>query len=735
MADRLNVRIGAGITYDRLQVNSQNVYLTKGTNVTIMKETKGWYYIKFVFANQTLKGYVSGEYLTKKEVTPTKTLEQTNDTKLTVDGNIVSIAGKVNTSILNLRSNASTTGAIRAKLTLDTKVTIQNELKLSTGKWYKVQVNATKKTGYVLSDYVTITQKGSSKGYIQSNETIYPRKKAKANASYVKNSKNAKIGLKNNKAVTILSESTVNGEKWFYISFQVSNVTYKGYVKALNVRFKQTQTNSTVTPAPTPTPTVTPTPTQEPTQTVTPTPTVSPTQTVTPTPTPVPTVTPTREPLNASEFEEELTRQGFPESYKVMLRQLHERYPLWRFEAHHTGLDWNTVIEKESRVGLNLITNSKSTEWKSFESGAYNWKTDKFIPYDGSTWVTASKEAVAYYMDPRNFLDEQGVFQFELLTYQESYQNAQGVENILKNTALSQQSYYYTDASGCTQFTSYADTFIKAAQYSNVSPYHLATRMKQEVVTGKTTLSNSVTGNVAGYEGLYNFYNIGAYNSTVSGGAVANGLNYALKGTGNATLDAKYLIPWNSPYNAIVGGAYIIGQNYINRGGTSYRSQDTIYLQKFNVTNKTTYSHQYMSNLEAPYSEAKKMYAGYSEKEMIPIVFSIPVYLNMPVTQAAYPAKQYNPNNWLKTLSVKDNMGNELLLTPTFTVSDTSQYSLIVPADVDIVDVSATTVSSKATIQSGLGMTTLAKGANQIVITVLAENQECKNYTIYIVRE
>ena len=49
----------------------------------------------------------------------------------------------------------------------------------------------------------------------------------------------------------------------------------------------------------------------------------------------------------------------------------------------------------ESVAGKNLIPNSKGIEWKSLENGAYNWKTDSFIVFDGSTWVTASKEATA----------------------------------------------------------------------------------------------------------------------------------------------------------------------------------------------------------------------------------------------------------------------------------------------------------------------------------------------------
>lgn len=145
-------------------------------------------------------------------------------------------------------------------------------------------------------------------------------------------------------------------------------------------------------------------------------------------------------------------------------------------------------------------------------------------------------------------------------------------------------------------------------------------------MVSSTPMSSSVSGKVAGYEGIYNFYNIGANNSTVSGGAIANGLSWASTGT-------TYLRPWNSPYKSIVGGASYIGKNYINVG------QNTLYLQKFNVTSKNRYSHQYMANVEAPNSEATKTSTAYgTEKDDMSIVFSIPVYNNMPEAPCSVPS-------------------------------------------------------------------------------------------------
>ena len=424
------------------------------------------------------------------------------------------------------------------------------------------------------------------------------------------------------------------------------------------------------------------------------------------------------------DFETKLELEGFPESYKAALRELHAQYPSWEFKAFHTGLEWDTVIAAETEVGVNLLPNSRSVEWKSLEKGAYSWKTDTFTVFDGSTWVTASKAAVEYFIDPRNFLTYDRIFQFEVLTYSPEYQDYAGVSNILKNTAMYDNTYIYTDSLGNSHEISFADTFLMAAEYTGVSPFHLASRAKQEVTLGTDKMSNSVTGTVEGYEGLYNYYNIGAYHSTEPGGAIKHGLQFAQGGTSNVNV----LIPWSDPFKSIVGGAYYIGNNYINKG------QNTIYLQKFNVTNGGKYSHQYMANVEAPYSEGIRVYRGYVDPDQIPIVFSIPVYLNMPEEACPIPEKQYNPNNWLKTLKIYNIDGDKLALTPTFDYTIDQEYSLIVDSSTDYLKIKAATVSSLAKI-AGDGAVYPNTGLNRIAVSVTAENGDVREYIINIIRE
>ena len=412
------------------------------------------------------------------------------------------------------------------------------------------------------------------------------------------------------------------------------------------------------------------------------------------------------------DFEAKLAAEGFPESYKVMLRSIHEKYPNWQFKAVHTGIEWNTLLANEcNKTGQvkNLVGTSSSYphyNWRSTLVG-YNFATDKWSAYDGSTWFAASDELVAYYLDPRTYLYENYIFVFESLSYQEGVQNELGVEAILNGTFM-----YNTVPAGETK--TYAQIIMEAAKTSGVSPYHIASRIRIEMGT-KAGIASS--GTSSSYPGIYNFYNIGAYDSA-DGSAVLKGLNWASQ-TGS------YGRPWNTVSKSIIGGAQFLGTSYISVG------QNTLYTQKFNVTNKSClFSHQYMTNVQAPASECLTNYNAYKNNNLLSssMVFEIPVYKNMPGTACSKPADSGNPNNWLKSLSV-----DGYSLTPSFAVNATTAYSLIVPESVESINLSASTVNSKATI-SGTGTINLALGTNRVTITVKAQNGNIRTYTLTVVR-
>lgn len=243
---------------------------------------------------------------------------------------------------------------------------------------------------------------------------------------------------------------------------------------------------------------------------------------------------------------------SFPDSYKPYLLELQKKHPNWKFSALYTNLDWKYVIDNENKFGKNLVPKSYSDRWKNTNPGEYNVEVD-------SGWVDSSRRAVEFAMDPRNFLNEVRIFQFEGLSYDERTNNLNTIEKILYGTEFYNQIVEYKTSSGSTVTMSskYSDLILSAGKKSQVSSYHLASRIKQEV--GPFLSHSSISGTVKGYEGLYNFYNIGATSSSEPMGAIKNGLQYAKdgKGASQATKD-KYLIPWNNKDKAITGGGIFI---------------------------------------------------------------------------------------------------------------------------------------------------------------------------------
>lgn len=138
-------------------------------------------------------------------------------------------------------------------------------------------------------------------------------------------------------------------------------------------------------------------------------------------------------------FEAYLAQQGFPESYKSGLRSLHAQHPTWIFNAVQTGLDWNTAVAYELQGTSSLVETGSKSSWKSTDAGKFDWTTSTWPGFDGATWVGASQEIVAYFMDPRNFLDDSYVFQFAAHDYNSDIQTIDGLRSMLKGTFLEGQ--------------------------------------------------------------------------------------------------------------------------------------------------------------------------------------------------------------------------------------------------------------------------------------------------------
>ena len=411
-----------------------------------------------------------------------------------------------------------------------------------------------------------------------------------------------------------------------------------------------------------------------------------------------------------ADFENYMTKQGFPESYKPYLRKLHEQHPKWIFTAQKLGVDWNTALKEECVVGRNLVHSSALASWKSMEKGAYDFNGGYWYGLDGS-WVAASKEIIMYYMDPRNFLNDTYIFMFENQSYDPSYQTESGVKTILADTFMSGS---YTCPDTKKKYT-YSQTFMDAAKKSGVSPYHLASRCRNE--QGVNGAPQSL-GTVKGYENYFNFFDIQAY-ATSTMTAAEMGCKYA------KTTNPTYLLPWTNQYKSIVGGSIFLGTGYITKG------QDTLYLQKFDMVDggNGLYYHQYMTCVFGQANEAISLKNAYSQDILNSAMeFKIPVYNNMPDKLCPKPTSSGDNNNYLKSLSVSGTS-----ISPKFD-KFTASYTAKVNAEVSSVTVNANPLGKSAKV-SGKGKVSLKTGENTIKLTCTAASGVKRTYTIKITRK
>ncbi len=455
--------------------------------------------------------------------------------------------GQVNSSSgVILRKSSSTSSKMIAIIKDNTDVKIYKEVfkkKSSTSKknvWYYVNVNG--KKGYIRSDLIDNIRYGSVNGKLK-NRASYRKgagTKMKKAGTY-KKGKRITVCLKANPV-----SSTKGSSKTWY---KVKDGSKYYYICSSNVKLTGNAVSASSSPAYS---SYVSTPTSN---------------------------------MSDSQFESYMTSQGFPNAYKKRLRVLHKAHPNWGFVGYKTGITWSSALAAETKKGVSLIEKS---EPKSYRNGSKQ-------PEPG--WYNANSKVVAYYMDPRNFLNETSIYMFEDLSYKPDYQTAAVVGKILKDTKLPQ-----------CGFT--PNLFVKAGANNNTSPVFLASRARQETGSGGKAINGTSTlGKV------YNPFNIGARGGT---DPLYNGLVYA-KAAG-----------WNTPEKALNGGAAMLSKYYINKG------QHTSYYQRFNARNGSSKigTHQYMTNIKAPYYEAistKNSYASYGITGHS-LVFEIPIYDSMPAS-------------------------------------------------------------------------------------------------------
>lgn len=305
---------------------------------------------------------------------------------------------------------------------------------------------------------------------------------------------------------------------------------------------------------------------------------------------------------------------------KEKIEQLKAQYPNWNFKILYTNLSWSDVISHEYQghgsSPRNLIYNQANYQG--------NWICpicgDK--PYDNGNWRCASESAIAYMMDPRNSLNSTDIFQFEELTATSADINI--VKTMTNGTFLQ----------------GHEQGIVDIANKNGVNSYYIVARLIQEQGRNGSTL-------VSGKTGYYNAFNIGASGNT-SSEIIANGLAYAQRKG------------WDTLEKSIDGGIGFVTDQYIKKG------QNTLYLQKFNVTNDGTYWRQYQQNLMAAQKEGETLRNTYINTNSFNSshTFIIPVYKNMPSQPVPRPDGSNRPSTTSDLVKVNVDSSLKIRRTP-----------------------------------------------------------------------
>ncbi len=353
-----------------------------------------------------------------------------------------------------------------------------------------------------------------------------------------------------------------------------------------------------------------------------------------------------------------LRNAGFPESYIEPLCNLHDIHPNWTFTVHDiTALSggtytWDYVIGQETADTTNNLIDSYYSE--------EGYRLNSSTTADTGTSYPASVETVKFFMDPRNFLNEDNIFQFTTFFY-EDYMTAEATDAVFKGTFMHNT---VIPDEGNTQ--TYAEYLVQIGKEKNLSPFFLAARLKLEQgATGNlltkgavgtqlwTWYSNGYTGyddngnyimapasgytqeELLKYDGYYNFFNINA-GGTGKFSVFLNGAKEAYEGG------------WNTRKKAIAGGADTINQKYVSDGQTSP------YYLKYNVhpSSSRNFWGQYMQDVTGAWNDGRSIRTAMEIADILDVdhSFQIPVFSGMPAAASANPGTAFANSKFIVDL-------------------------------------------------------------------------------------
>ena len=313
-------------------------------------------------------------------------------------------------------------------------------------------------------------------------------------------------------------------------------------------------------------------------------------------------------------FEQQLSQ--FPESYRDSLRTLHSLHPNWTFQADNLSMTFDEAVAGQTQEWKKkLVPGNYAASYKSLASGAYNWSNGTWNT-DSGNWVAASREVIAYYLDPRNFLNDNDVYQFAVQSYKPGVQTEEGLKNICRGTFLDVGFADTSDYGG-----SYYKIIMAAAEQSGLNPYVIASLIiLEQGVNGSSEL-------ISGKSGYYNFFNYGASGSDVVGSGLARAQKEG----------------WTSRSLSIIGGAKKNASNYVPNG------QDTYYYIDFNVVAQPYYEHQYAQSIFDANSKGSRMRRAYISSPNSELTLRIPVYRDMPASPSPAIVSSNALNNYYFT--------------------------------------------------------------------------------------
>ena len=279
---------------------------------------------------------------------------------------------------------------------------------------------------------------------------------------------------------------------------------------------------------------------------------------------------------------------------KAKIDELKTKHPNWNFEILYTGINFYDAVNGEYSTKTNCLV----------DTSVYRGEWIASNPYSSGVWYSASDKAIAYFMDSRNFLNEVDIFQFQDLNgYNTNAITISGIQQQVKGTFLE----------------NYANDIHNACYKQNVNAYYVIARLFQEQGRKGTAIGKGMDGGDG--KTYYNPFNIGA----------KLGNDYA-----TALAKAKEC-GWDSMEKALVGGIDFLKVNWLEN------YQNTLYQNKFDIDTRngtSLYSHEYMQNVSAAYSEARTLRNCYSATNTLnsEFTFIIPVYENMPATASEKPS-------------------------------------------------------------------------------------------------